>query len=162
MFASRVTKNVTIERPEGAVVVTIRKLSGKSLTLAGQQQGIAKARAAGAIGGDALTAFMQMESLKEAAAAGKPAPDADPELRARARYAEYDREAVLQAGIVSWTPADPTAPELPTVNPDAIADLDEDVAALLHREVLDLSLPPIDKAEREAAGKDDSGACTAS
>jgi hypothetical protein len=140
MFASRVKKVVTLNDGDVDVGVTIRKLSARSLEKASdarQSTAIARARDAG---GELVKIFRETDEVKAAAAAAK-----DPIAAAKARYAAYDRAAVLLAGVESWT-SDVKLPQ-------GLDDLDEEAADLLHREILDLSLPPLDPEAAEAVGK---------
>lgn len=87
-----------------------------------------------------------------------PEPTADPEPRAlaplteaqltsarEARYLQYDQETVLRGGITSSS--DKKKPEA------LINDLEEEAADRLHREILDLTLPPIDANAPETVRK---------
>lgn len=139
MFASRVKKQVEFE--DGSV--TIRKLSYHSLEKAREARTAVQAASMRNFGGDVLKA-LRNEDLGEVAkrvAEQKPGP----KEQAKARYAEYDRDSVLVAAIDSWTYGD--------VTPKAIYDLEEERAARLHREILDLSLPPLESAAAEEQQK---------
>lgn len=160
MFASRFKKEVRVEvEPDVYEVVTIRKLSGVSLEKAAEAHRMTVIQTVKVYGSELLgfarerSAELKERKAAEAEAAPAPVPVPVPEpepvveltpeqkaaalkVQQEARYGEYDKQLVLQAGIVSWT-----APE--KVNPENIADLDEKVSTLLFREILDASLPPL-------------------
>jgi hypothetical protein len=163
MFSSRTQSDVKVQVGPGETefeVVTIRKLSGVSLDKAQEAKRIDAIQTVKAYGAELLgLARGRAEELKERIAerkAQQPAPVVIPEAviepepeteeakakrlkeRQEARYEQYDRQLVLQAGIVRWTVKDAS------VNPDNIADLDADIANQLHRAILDLSLPAVD------------------
>jgi len=127
----------TVEFPDGSV--TIRKLSWKSLEKAKEAQSITAATSLRAYGGDLMKA-LRSDTVNEAAKlhAEKKASQSE---QVKARYAEYDREAVLSKGIDSWSYGE--------LNPERILELEEETADKLHRAILDLSLPPIDKEAAE-------------
>lgn len=164
MFASRVQRDITVKvgDPEDAaylgadeIAVTIRKLSGASLDKARIQAAITQAAPLRALGADLLKGI-QSSAVDEAAKA-LAAKKSTLEGRKTARYAAYDRETVLVQGVVRWSCEDKAK-----LNPQNLADLDEDAAQKIHEAVLDLSLPPLDPAEAEAEGKGDSGPSTSS
>jgi hypothetical protein len=142
MFASRTTSTVTI----GAVVVTIQKLNWKALGQASEaaapqiEKAAAEARRlVDGLGAEVIAAIEKRRAEKGTAD--------DSEQRRERRYRQYDRAAVLRAGIKSWTAEEKL--------PGAIDDLEEPVAEQLHRAILDLSLPPIDAAAQEQLRKND-------
>lgn len=143
MFASQVKSTVDVD----GVSVTIRKLSARSLEAAAEARTAANLAQVKAMGGDILKALRDAEDPRSSAS-----PDL--ETRRLARYRVYDRAAVLRAGIAGWS-----APEKVET---AVDDLDEAAAELLHRAILDLSLPPIDPHEQQAAEGKDSGASISS
>jgi hypothetical protein len=132
MFVDQVKSTVQV----GDVVVTIRKLSARSLDSARQAKSMESMAQIRALGGDIFKAMREAENHRERIAA-------DPNAQAEARYSSYDREAVIRSGVESWT--DPR-----TVD-KGLETMDEETAELLSRAILDLSLPPIDKAAQEAA-----------
>jgi len=156
MFTSRTRKDVKVEvGPEQYEVVTIRKISGVSLDKAAEAHridviNIVKGYGAELLGFSRAKAAEKAEELP----APKPVePVVEPELtpeqkeaqlktRREARYGEYDRQLVLQAGIVSWSDKDAK------VNAESIADLDDAISKLLCREILDLSLPALEDDSR--------------
>jgi hypothetical protein len=167
MFSSRVQKDVKVEvGPEEFEIVTIRKLSGVSLEKAMEAKRIDSIQTVKAYGAELLgLAQGRSEELKakiaerrasqpavvEPVVVVEPVPET-PEQKAKrlkerqeARYEMYDRQLVLQAGIVRWSVKDTQ------VNYDNIADLDAEIAEKLHREILDLSLPSVDV--EDARGK---------
>src|SRR3990167_5274780 len=82
MFASRKTDDVTVQDESGEVVVTVQKLSGRSLEKAREAKQIAQAPPIRAYGGDIMRA-LRSDALEEAAAS-LAAKRADPEARKRA------------------------------------------------------------------------------
>lgn len=145
MFASRVTKQVILTDESGeAVTVTIRKLSGGSLEKAAQAhqgQSLSNLRH---MGGEIAQAFRQpidfslMKQLEK---------QKTPEEQRREQYDQYDRTAILRAGVQSWT----SKVDVET----GVDDLDEATMKLLFEEILELSLPPMDRKELEAIPKGD-------
>ena len=141
MFASQITKEVVLDGDER---VTVRKLSALTLDRARAARQADQAKTLRNYGGELLKAIRSesLDDVAEAVAARR----ADPAARRKAHYDEFDRETVLNAGIVSWT-ADRK------VNPESIGDLDEPSAQKLHEEIVDLSNPFDADAAREAEGK---------
>lgn len=135
MFASEVRATVTL----GDVEVVIRKLSGRSLSKAADVKQIASANQLRAFGGEILKALR--DETVDAAVESLKAKKADPKAIRKALYDAYDRDLVLQAGIASWN-------HKKALNPESIADLDEDAAKVLHEAIIDLSIP--EKAVTEA------------
>lgn len=142
MFASRITRDVEVG--DGAVV-TIRKLSGRSLEKAREAKSAQQLGSLRNASKELLQAMRSSEIDAAAAqlAARREAEAGDAKLRAKARYDAHDREAVLNAGIVRWSAQEP-------VNPDNIMDLEEGIAQRLHEAILDLSLPPLEPSVAEA------------
>lgn len=140
MFASRVTKDVELD---GGERVVIRKLNHSALERARDARSSAGAKSLRDFGGDILR-VLRSEEFTEIQQ--KRAQDETVESRRLARYAAFDRNVVLQAGIVSWT-ADVK------VTPEAIGDLEEPIAQRLHEEIVDLSLPALDPKQAEEQGK---------
>lgn len=129
MFASKVTKQVVFE--DGGSVV-IRKLNHSALDRAREAKSSKGARSLRDFGGEVLKVLRSDEytALQEKKAE-------DPNAVREARYASFDRGVVLVAGIVSWN-ADVK------LTPEAIEDLDEGTADTIFKEIVDLSLPPLD------------------
>jgi hypothetical protein len=144
MFASQVTREVQIED----VTVTIKKLSGRALEKASEARQLAVAENMRRMGGDVLKS---LRDIKTADVVGEP----DYAAATKARYGQYDRTAVLVAGILRWSAQVPPSTA-------AIEDLDEDTAEQLHKAILDLSLPPLDPKEFEAQQGKGSGLSTSS
>lgn len=142
MFASECRKDVEV----GDERVAIRKLSARTLEKARQNRAAVQVKALRDMGGDVVKA-MKSDSV-EAIAQQLDALKKDPDAVRRQRYDAYDQETVLTAGVVSWTHSK-------ALSPDSLADLDEETAALLHEAILDLSLPPLDPAEKEKADTKD-------
>lgn len=162
MFASRTKKDVKVEVAPGEFeTVVIRKLSGTSLEKAAEAHRISVIQTVKVYGAELLglaqdrsAALRARKDAEGVAPAAEAKPVAVPEpveltpeqkeaqLKARreARYDGFDRQLTLQAGIVSWT-----APE--KVNPESIADLDDKIATILFREILDISLPALEEDE---------------
>jgi hypothetical protein len=147
MFAKQITKDVQV----GEETVTIRKLSGKSLQKARESKRSETVQNMRDLGAEMIRAFREeREKLKEVKAEALPIPAKEPtkeelEKARKESFNEYDRDTVLVQGIARWTAKVP-------VNPENIADLDEETAVLLHNEILDLSVAPVNTAE--IAGKD--------
>lgn len=136
IFASYVTRTVPIPWDEGQTV-TIQKLTGRALAAARQvhvtasmewirtmggaefQRELAAAAAGGADGAD---------DVVRAAVAQEQAKRRDDPLR------QYDRSTVLEKGVKAWT-----YPE--ALTPAALADLTDEAADFLAREILTLTLP---------------------
>ena len=126
MFASRITATVSLADDHS---VTIRKLSATTLDKARDARSADQAKTLRNYGGDILKAIRSEEV--NTAAAAKPEVKVDAKV---AHYATFDRELVLNAGIVSWT-----VPE--KVNPDNVSDLDEPSAKAIFEAIIDLSSP---------------------
>lgn len=131
MFASQITKTVDIpgDEPGEVVVVTIRKLNWHAIEAARDAASAKAMRTAATAGPD----LMKMWGADAEAAKAK--RDVDP----NARYTALDRETILLRGIKSWTSEMPLA--------EGIADLDDPAADLLHRAIVDLSVPAAETAE---------------
>lgn len=142
MFATQTTK--VVEFSDGAV--TIQKLSWRSLGNARQARASDQAAGLRNIGGDILKA-LRSEAIEDLSKQLK-AKSASEDERRLARYADFDRGAVLVAGIKAWTYGDLT--------PALVDQIEEDRAERLHHEILDLSLPPLDQAKADAEGKEHS------
>ena len=159
MFAREVVKDVEV----GKEIVTIRKLSGKTLQKARDAKRGEQVQNMREMGAEMIKAFREEREKIVAATSTNTVPEALPipakepttEEKIKARkdsFSEYDRDQVLVAGIAKWTAAVP-------VNTDNIAELDEESADLLHEEILDLSVAPVNTTE--ISGKD-SGASISS
>jgi len=139
MFSSRTTK--AIQTPTTpSYVVTIRQLSGRAKERA-QQASLAKAAAMiQSFGGATIFAEIQKLGGEESV---RQSGDADP-------ASGFDLQQVLVDGIVSWTADEP-------VEPETIADLEDETADLLFREILRLSRVPVTtddvKADHESKKK---------
>jgi hypothetical protein len=134
MFAASVKKQVPVDDGRDKGVVTIRKLSARSLD---------KAREARQIAAAALTSKFDPNILKVYRETGRQ-PDSDAPVD---KYAAYDRDAVLQAGIDSWT--------FDVSIEEGLKDIDEPTAELLFHEIIDLSDPTgasLAQAEKKAPG----------
>lgn len=141
LFASQVTKDIV----RGEDTITIRKLSGKSLQKAREGRSMDQTSYLRHLGAE-LFRVLRSEALDEAAKKLEAMKEAKtPEERRKARYGEYDRDLVLNAGILRWSCGDLT--------PDRVADLPEEDAQALHEAILDLSLPPLDASEADAVPK---------
>ena len=145
MFASRITKDVDIQDGAAIVVVTVQKLSGRSLQAARDARSQAQLGSLRGASREMLEMIRspQLDAAAEKLAAQRKSEATDPDAQRKARYNDYDREHVLLAGIVRWSAK-------PDKSPEAIADLDEDVSQKLHEAILDLSLPSLDPAKVEA------------
>jgi hypothetical protein len=155
MFASLVQKDVTLKILDQAavaflgadeIVVTIQKLSGRSLEKARVQQTIEQAGPVlRSFGGDVVKSI-RSETLDEAAKQLK-LQTQSVEARKKAYYASFDRESVLIAAVRRWSCEDRKK-----LCPESLADLDEKSAQQLHVEIIELSAP-FDASEA-AEGKD--------
>lgn len=121
--------------------VEIRKLSGKQLRDAARARQREAADAAREFGGDVLASLRAARDAGRLDTSALEAAAADP-------LETYDRWTVLALGIVAWS-ADRR------VNQSAIDELDDAVSERIAREILAITLPPADPAEREAARKND-------
>jgi hypothetical protein len=143
MFAKTVTKDVEI----GDEIVTVRKLSGKKLQQAREVKRGEQVQNMRDLGAEMIRAFREERDKQTVALKAEalpiPAKELTLEELTKARkdsFSEYDRDTVLVAGISKWTHKNP-------VNPENIADLDEETAQKLHSEILDLSIAPVNTAE---------------
>jgi hypothetical protein len=154
MFARETLKDVEVKGSDenSPEIVTVRKLSGKTLQKARDAKRGEQVSNMREMGAEMIRAFR--EEREKAAVSTKqdalPIPVKEPTLdelqKARkASFSEYDRDQVLVAGIAKWTPTIP-------VNPENIAELDEETANLLHEEILDLSVAPANLAEVSGKG----------
>lgn len=134
-----ITRNITktLQHPtEPGVTVTIRMLSHYQVAMAEDRRFDAIAKKAVAVKDLAITDAGR--TPEERAQAAKEAEK--PENR-------LDRTTVLECGITSWSYSEAL--------PDAIADLDEDTAAWLFREIIDFSFRrPDEKKESPTSSKD--------
>jgi hypothetical protein len=148
-FASSVKKQVIL----GDETFNIRMLSWHSLEKASQARQLAQIADLRALGGDLMKALRSDGIADAAAEAAKSlaAKRATPEGRKKERYEKYDREEVLVASVETWTLPKP-------VSRESIKDLDPETAAALHREILDLSLPPMDADDAEGKAEGGTGA----
>lgn len=135
-FAAAVRKEINI----GEDTFHVRKLSWHSLDKASQARQLAHIADLRALGGDLMKAI-RSDALDEAAQS-LAAKRATPEGRQKERYANYDREEVLVAGVTSWSLDR-------SVSRESVRDLDPETADALHRAILDLSLPPLDAEDAE-------------
>jgi hypothetical protein len=139
LFASKITGKVEI----GETTIDIKALSRKKLEKANEfarGDGIVAAKQAGA---ELVKAFHE---LARAEAAGEITPD----VKRKARYAQYDITTVLQAGITRITPA----PEGETAEAGITKAIEEMLMAdaqKIHEAILDLSLPELDAPKGAAA-----------
>lgn len=141
MFASRVKKNITIERPEeegGPVSVVIRKLSFRSLEKASDARQAALGKTMRNIGADNIKAL----GVGEDARPEKPKVF-DPVAIHKARLNSYDKETVVLAGVESWSDPKPIS--------EVIGDLDEPTVTFLFEEIMSISLGPISEEEWKAS-----------
>jgi hypothetical protein len=138
MFASSVIDTVAI----GDVIVTIRKLSWKSLEKASDVKTDRDLAATSKMGQIAAQSIREVQQAR-AAATVELSPEEQVKRQREARYRNYDRDLIIRAGVKSWT----AEPKLPA----ALEDLDEETAEVLYRAIVDLSLPALDpKVEEEA------------
>ena len=140
---------------EGGVIY-IRKLSGRSLEKAAEQRTMDQIRFQRAMGVELLKGMRNFDNVAEKVEeALKAKAEEKKKPTAEQRYAAYDRHTVLTMGIDGWS--------FPVPKDDEhVSDLDEASANKTHKAILDLSLPPIDKEEVEAATSKDSGASISS
>jgi len=144
MFASQTKKTIEVIDGDAVVSVVIRKLSARALEKAGEARQRAAADLAKGFGADLMRVFREGGETPTPQEVG----DMTPEQKIEARYALYDRAKVLEAGVGSWAAVN--AKGKPLSVKDGLDDLDEETTTLLHREILDLSLGPIDEEEAEA------------
>lgn len=147
MFGGK-RKDVTVETEEyGSVIITIQKLNDRSLSKAQKAKKGDTLSDLRAMGGELFRAIKDdnLEKLADQLEARKKAPTLE-EMK-QARYNEFDRDAIVQAGVVSWSI------EAQARLFDSLPNLDRPTAEFLHEEIVDWSLGPIDPAEVEAAPK---------
>jgi hypothetical protein len=125
MFASKITKDITVRDGDKDVKVTIRKLSGRSLQNASEARQVSVARMAKAMGAEMVQAYQARQEATD-----KASKILDP---SEARFTLYDRETVLVAGIASWDVDIDVA--------EGVKDLDEDTANDIFRAIITLSVP---------------------
>ena len=142
LFASKIVSQVVF--PDGAV--NIRKLSALSLEKASAARQISVSQLSRSMGPELMKAFAGGSDDDEKKSS-KPKVEPTMDEQRKARYTTYDRQLVIQAGVVSWT--------YPERLSDGLEDLDEETAQKLHEAILDLSLPPIDPVERDAVHSKD-------
>lgn len=121
---------------------TCRKLSHRALRKASDMHTAEQMKNVREMGGDVFKALQTAEDTRSTQ---------DPAKARRRRFAGYDRDAVLAAGVVTWT--------APRKLADGLPELDEADARALFEAIMDRSLPPTDPEAEE--GKD-SGASTSS
>lgn len=149
VFASRVKKQVALGEGDQVVVVTIRRLSGKSQEKAAEARQIAQIAKARSAGADLVKLFRELENVKSEL-------PTEPVARAKARYDLYDRDTVLTAGIEDITPR-PLKKDGKTHMSlaESIDDFDDEARETVHRAIIDFSPSFHETAEdAEAAGKD--------
>jgi len=133
MFASATKKTITVDD----IAVVIQKLSARSLDKANEARQIAVGAVTKQLGAEFLRSIREdRKDQKDDAPVEK-----TPEQKRKERYASYDRETVLQMGVVEW--------DNPTPLREGLADLDENAATTLYEAILELSLP-----SEELVGKD--------
>lgn len=144
MFSGKL-KAVLVEDDElGPGQVSIRKLSRRTLRRAATNKSIDQAGNLKALGGDVVKALNSKE-LEEIQKRLKAAKKTAEELR-KERYASFDEDVILDAGIESWT--------YPVkVDAASIEKLDDESAKKLFEEIVDFSCGPIDEAEAEELPK---------
>ena len=146
MFASRTIRKIEFTGEDGAPVnvVTIRKLSALELAEAGDERRTEIRKLSESMGASLMDEFRQA-AAKAAAAKAEKVEKAEPkkplteEEQKKAREASffgYARAYVLKAGIMSWTDSMPLE--------QGIKELDEAAADRLFKEILEISIPPID------------------
>jgi hypothetical protein len=150
MFASQVTKEITLANGELAVV--IQKLSGSSIKKAREVRTIADMQRTRHMGGEVLRVFRETDAQRTAAAASPsaataaPAPPKTIEELKKERFESFDRDDVLTRGIRSWSSTRPLI--------EGITDLDEADAQAAYEAILDLSLGPVVPADAKAASEE--------
>lgn len=115
-------------------IVTIRKLSARSLEKAKEARQISVVQLSTKLGPDVMKLYRDTREERPLEAVVDPAVQ---------RYGQYDRDTVLTQGVESWTFDIPKE--------EGLIDLDEPAAELLFHEIIDLSDPP--KAVVETEGK---------
>jgi hypothetical protein len=150
-FANRSKKTITLGGGDDEFQVVLRKLSGSALETAAKLRQKAVAENTRAMGGEMMETFARIAEAKKASDAAAGIKEAEPTLEQKrlARYQNYDRQCVLTHGIDSWTAK---AEDGSALDSDAknIAQLDEESSEKAFRELLDMSLPELDKAAAEA------------
>lgn len=136
---SMVKDQVTI----GEVTYDIRKLSWRSLQRAAEAKQIAQAKHMKSLGGEIFREIGAATAASEARAEKLKTIEG----RAEERYASYDMEEILTAGIERVN-GQPSSRQYVT------DELDEPTAKALHRRIVDLSCGPLDpELNEEVEGK---------
>lgn len=128
MFASRSTETIPIPFDPGQTV-TVRKLTGRELDQA--QEAHLRSTIAGRWSAHGWAATFQRQVATGTATA------ADAERVLRDPLNGYDRHALVKAGVVAWSLAEPA------LSPEAIDDLGDDELDFFAVEVLKRSKPSL-------------------
>lgn len=132
--------------------IEIRRLSWRQMDTARETRQTAVLLRVKALGGDIFKALQEQAASAPApveAVAGLPAESvalAEPE---RPDAGEYDRAALLAAGVVGWSYADEAGNRV-KVSPATLDQLDEETAAWLATEILAFSRPATGEERKNA------------
>ena len=146
VFTSRVTD--TVEVP--GLVVTVRKLAPRHLHAAEQANSFEAIKHFKALGGAAfMKDLKQLMSGEAGAGADDGTAKGDVIAQAAAAHAKdpmngFDRQVLLEKGIVSWQGED-----APALSPEAIEDLDDDAQLAIATRILKLSKPSLYRTDEE-------------
>ncbi|HXG69524.1 MAG TPA: hypothetical protein VNJ04_02815 [Gemmatimonadaceae bacterium] len=128
IFTSDVTRTLTAIPGAEGLEVTIRMLNGKRLRKAADASQMAAIDKVKDIGGVAFLKEIQSLGGEEAARdVSKAAIDADP-------LKGYDRNTLVQVGVIAWTAVRPLTPE-------NLEELREETLDFLAQEILTLAAP---------------------
>jgi hypothetical protein len=157
MFARETTDWLTFkEEKDGVKVergVQIRKLSWRSLDAAEEARNLTRVSSMKNLGTDIIKMFSStnVEKLAEQVRdEAKKEAELTIEERREARYNSYDQATVLRAGIVKFTDESRNGKALE----ESVGDLDFDTARRCFRAIIDMSTPPLEKAEAEEIPKE--------
>jgi hypothetical protein len=146
VYASQNKKTVEVQGHH----FQIRMLSGSSLRKCSDAIESDRRRGLGEMGADIFRAIKaEREAQAGATPVGAaPVPKAAKTLdeRRKDRYDEYDRDAVLVAGVVDCDGVN--------LRPDQVLDIVAAIQDTLHEAIIDFSLPPLDPDEAAAVPKD--------
>lgn len=138
VFASRTKRQIEVGEGDEKGIVTIRKLSARSLEKAREARQLAVVKTAQQFGPEMIKVFRDAAAAAPASPPTAPVPAAQ---TAEAKYSDYDEFLILTQGVESWTFDIPVA--------KGLEDLDETTAQLLFRAIVDLSHVGKEEAEKK-------------
>ena len=124
-LVTNITKKVDIPHEEGGWM-EFRRLSWRQLENASEITADAMLDRMKKLGGDLLTALRDLDAKQE-----------------QAPQAQYDRAAILRAGIAAWSYD-------AKINPDTVDSLDEETAVWAFSEILSFNKPRTEEERKNA------------